>query len=103
MYPVSCRSLAINSELAYVLAGYLLMSALAVGTYWLDKQRAARGEWRITELTLHGVELLGGWPGAWVAQRMFRHKWKKTRYMIVFWAIVATHALAWMWWFGMLG
>ena len=95
--------MAINSEVGYVLAGYVLMSALAVGMYWLDKQRAARGAWRITELTLHGVELLGGWPGAWVAQHMFRHKWKKTRYMTVFWAIVATHAVAWMWWFGIFG
>jgi uncharacterized membrane protein YsdA (DUF1294 family) len=103
MYPVSCRSLAINSESAYLLAAYVLMSALAVCLYWLDKQRAGRGEWRITERTLHAVELLGGWPGAWIAQRVFRHKWKKTRYMIVFWTIVGVHALAWMWWFGMLG
>jgi uncharacterized membrane protein YsdA (DUF1294 family) len=47
--------------------------------------------------------LLGGWAGAWIAQRIFRHKWKKTRYMIVLWAIVATHAVAWMWWFGIFG
>lgn len=92
-----------DSQVPFVLAVYALMSALAVGMYWLDKQRAARGKWRITEMTLHGIELFGGWPGAWVAQRMFRHKWKKTQYMIVFWVIVGTHAIAWMWWFGMLG
>ena len=89
----------VNSAAAYVIAGYAFMSALAFGMYWLDKQRAGRGEWRITELTLHGIELLGGWPGAWVAQRMFRHKRKKARIMVVFRAIVGIHALAWIWWF----
>ena len=86
-----------------VCAGYALMSALAFGTYWLDKQRAGRGEWRIPERTLHGIELLGGWPGAWIAQRVFRHKWNKTPYMVVFWAIVGIHAIAWVWWFGVSG
>jgi uncharacterized membrane protein YsdA (DUF1294 family) len=94
---------AIDSAAALVLACYVLMSALAFVMYWLDKQRAGRGGWRIAELTLHGIELLGGWPGAWVAQRVFRHKWNKTPYMAVFWVIVGTHALAWLWWFSSRG
>jgi uncharacterized membrane protein YsdA (DUF1294 family) len=47
--------------------------------------------------------LLGGWPGALIAQRVFHHKWKKTRYVIVFWMIGGIHALAWAWWFGAFG
>jgi uncharacterized membrane protein YsdA (DUF1294 family) len=31
---------------------------------------------------------------------VFRHKWRKTRYVLVFWAIAAIHALAWAWWLG---
>jgi uncharacterized membrane protein YsdA (DUF1294 family) len=79
------------------------MSALAFALFWLDKRRAAGGQWRIPERTLHVVECLGGWPGAWVAQRVFRHKWRKTRYMVVFWAIVGAHLLAWAWWSGAVG
>ena len=82
----------------WVLAAYVLMSVVALGVYWIDKRRATRGNWRIPEATLHGIELLGGWPGAWIAQRVFRHKRRKTPYLIVFWAIVGIHALAWAWW-----
>jgi len=81
-----------------VLAVYAVMSAVAMFLYWIDKRRARGQAWRIAETTLHVVELLGGWPGAWVGQRIFRHKWHKRSYMLVFWAIVAGHAAAWAWW-----
>jgi uncharacterized membrane protein YsdA (DUF1294 family) len=90
-------------HVAAVVATYVLMSALAFALFWMDKRRAARGQWRIPERTLHVVEILGGWPGAWTAQRVFRHKWRKTRYMVVFWAIVGAHLLAWVWWTGAVG
>ena len=77
---------------------YLLMSAVAFALYTIDKRRAASNDWRISEATLHVVELLGGWPGAWVAQRVLRHKVQKGSYMLVFWAIIGIHACAWAWW-----
>jgi uncharacterized membrane protein YsdA (DUF1294 family) len=89
-----------NLGFPVVLAGYALMSALAFGMYWRDKSRAVRGERRIPEAMLHAIELSGGWPGAWAAQHVFRHKRKKTRYLVVFWGIAALHVLAWAWWFG---
>jgi len=86
-----------------VVSVYALMSAVAFGLYWIDKQRAIRGQWRIRETTLHLVALLGGWPGAWVARYVFHHKTRKTNYLIVFWTIVGLHACAWAWWFGAFG
>jgi uncharacterized membrane protein YsdA (DUF1294 family) len=59
--------------------------------YWSDKRRAEAGEWRIPEATLHLGELLGGWPGAFLAQRQLRHKTAKVSYQIVFWLIVLVH------------
>lgn len=41
---------------------------------------AERGRWRTPENTLHVAELLGGWPGALVAQQLFRHKTRKISY-----------------------
>jgi uncharacterized membrane protein YsdA (DUF1294 family) len=87
----------------FVLACYALMSAVAFAMYRRDKQRAERGEWRISEAALHLVELLGGWPGAWLAQQVFQHKRRKTAYMAVFWAIVGIHAAGWSWWAGAFG
>jgi uncharacterized membrane protein YsdA (DUF1294 family) len=93
----------VDFQTSLLLTGYLLMSLVALMAYWIDKRRAARAEWRISEGALHTIELLGGWPGAWVAQRVFRHKWRKTRYMVVFWAIGVIHVLAWAWWLGVFG
>lgn len=92
-----------HSETAWVGAVYALMSVVAFGMYGLDKRRAGRDEWRINEWTLHAIELFGGWPGAWVAQRVFRHKLRKTPYMLVFWVIGGLHACAWAWWWGAFG
>jgi len=77
--------------LAFVLGLYGLLSALAVALYWDDKRRARRDADRHPEFLLHLVEVLGGWPGAYVAQRLFRHKLTKVRYQVVFWVIVALH------------
>ena len=77
---------------------YALMSAVALAMYWSDKRRALRGRRRIPEVTLHAVELAGGWPGAWLAQRVLHHKSIKRGYQIVFWMIVAVHAAGWAWW-----
>ena len=59
-----------------------------------DKRLAVTGQWRTPESTLHALELLGGWPGSFLSQRIYRHKIVKTPYQISFWCIVALHQLA---------
>ena len=79
----------------FATAAYAAMSLLAFLLYAADKRRATRREWRISESTLHLVELLGGWPGALVAQQLLRHKRQKRSYIFVFWLIVVAHIAAW--------
>lgn len=43
---------------------------------------------------LHFFELIGGWPGAFVAQRRLRHKCSKPGYQAIFWLIVLMHQYA---------
>ena len=58
--------------------------------YYVDKRAAMRGKWRVSEFTLHTLEFLGGWPGAFVAQKMFHHKTKKKSYQSTYiWVIFA--------------
>lgn len=57
--------------------------------------RRRRARWRIQELHLHLAELLGGWPGALVAQCWLRHKCSKRSYQTVFWVIVFLHLAVW--------
>jgi uncharacterized membrane protein YsdA (DUF1294 family) len=74
-----------------LMAGLALLSAATFFVYRSDKRRAETGAWRIPETTLHLMALLGGWPGAFLAQRRFRHKTSKTSFQIAFWAIVLVH------------
>jgi uncharacterized membrane protein YsdA (DUF1294 family) len=84
---------------AWVVGGYLFVSIVTFVAYGLDKRRAIRGERRVPERRLHGLELLGGWPGALVGQTVFRHKRRKLRYMLVFLGIVGVHVALWIAWF----
>ena len=73
---------------------YLVMSLVAFAAYAMDKRAAKRGEWRTPEATLHTLELLCGWPCAWLAQRLLRHKSVKTSFRIVFFLMVVLNLAA---------
>ncbi|MDD0972479.1 DUF1294 domain-containing protein [Pseudomonas fontis] len=74
---------------------YLLASLVCVWLYRQDKRRAAEQGQRTPEKVLHGCELLGGWPGALLAQQLYRHKTRKVSYQLVFWLIVLVHQVFW--------
>ena len=63
----------------------ILFSLITYGLYAKDKAAAQKNEWRVSERTLHVAALLGGWPGALLAQERLRHKTRKTRFRVVFW------------------
>ena len=85
-------------EWQWFAGSYALMSALSFSLYGLDKRAAARGGRRTPEARLHFFELLGGWPGALLAQRVFRHKTRKRSFLVVFYVAVVANlaALAWI-------
>ncbi|SEJ45752.1 Uncharacterized membrane protein YsdA, DUF1294 family [Pseudomonas linyingensis] len=83
---------------SWALLAYGGASLLVLVLYWHDKRSARQGQRRTPENTLHAVELLGGWPGALVAQQVFRHKTRKVSYQVVFWGIVALHQAFWFDW-----
>lgn len=80
-----------------VAALYLFNSAIAFGAYAFDKAAAKRGNWRVPESTLHLFGLLGGWPGALLAQQAFRHKSKKRPFQVMFWITVILNCVALIW------
>lgn len=71
----------------------VVASLVSLGVYVADKHRARAGDWRISEAGLHLTELLGGWPGAFLAQRHLRHKVSKFNFQVVFWGIVLGYQL----------
>lgn len=69
-------------------AVFAAISSVTYIAYAHDKRRARSRGWRVTEATLHLLEAIGGWPGAFLAQRRLRHKCSKLSYQVVFWLIV---------------
>lgn len=63
---------------------YLGVSILCVIVYAVDKSAAVAGRRRISENTLLGLGLVGGWPGAILAQQFLRHKLRKRPFMVSF-------------------
>ena len=94
LYGVIALGLRGGSWLA--IAAYPLLSLAAFALYGYDKKQARDQGQRVPEKVLHAVEVAGGWPGALVAQQVFRHKTRKVSYQLVFWLIVAVHQLFWI-------
>lgn len=67
---------------------YAAMSVIAVIMYAKDKNAAQQDRWRTSESTLHTISLLGGWPGAAIAQSFLRHKSKKISFKVTYWVTV---------------
>ena len=63
--------------LAVALVLSLVLSIVCFAMYAVDKSAALKGAQRIPERTLLSVGYFGGWPGALLAQRTFRHKTRK--------------------------
>ena len=72
-------------------------SALCFVFYAIDKAAARAGRERIPESMLLSLGFVGGWPGAIVAQQVFRHKTTKRSFRIRFWLSVATNAGLFLW------
>lgn len=86
-----------------ILALYFFASVLTFIMYAIDKSAAQRGAWRTQESTLHLFSLIGGWPGALIAQQKLRHKSRKKSFRFVFWVTVCLNCAAFIWLFTSTG
>ena len=60
------------------------VNLIAFLAMYIDKKKAKWGKWRIKESTLFTLVLLGGGIGGIAGMYIFRHKTKKTRFVIGF-------------------
>lgn len=77
-----------------ILGVYVAASIISFVAYFRDKSAAENDRWRTPESTLHLIGLIGGWPGALAAQRMFRHKSSKPSFQGMFWITVILNCCA---------
>ena len=71
----------LHSCLAYYL---LAINVVAFIVYGIDKYKAKKAKWRISEATLLLLAILGGSIGAWMGMKVWHHKTmhKKFKYGI---------------------
>ncbi|MEM0577752.1 DUF1294 domain-containing protein [Flavobacterium polysaccharolyticum] len=77
----------------------LLINVLAFILIGYDKIVAQKNKRRIPETTLLTFVFFGGTLGSGLAMLLFRHKTRKTSYLIKFWLIVVLQVLATIGWF----
>lgn len=77
-----------------VLPAAFVFNLVTFFVYWQDKFAATRGAWRTAENTLHLFGLAGGWPGAWFAHRILRHKSAKQAFRDLYWVTAVLNVMA---------
>ncbi len=78
----------------WIVGLYAVLSLIAFAAYGIDKSAARKNRQRISEDTLLALGLIGGWPGALVAQQVFRHKTRKRSFRRMFWVTVVVNLAA---------
>lgn len=71
----------------------LAANLLSIFLYGIDKLAAIAGTRRTPEVVLFTLGCLGGWPSAYIAQMLFRHKTRKVSFQIACIASVLINAL----------
>ena len=77
-----------TSLLLFILFHFPFVNIFTFWAYGRDKHLARCGEWRIPEIQLHTLEILGGTIGAIAGQKFFHHKNKKKSFMATFFATI---------------
>lgn len=60
----------------------VLINLAAFAVYGLDKWKAKRHAYRISENMLIGLAVIGGSAGAWFGMQIFRHKTKHQKFTV---------------------
>lgn len=60
----------------------LILNVFGFIQFGVDKKRAQKGKWRISEASLFTTALLGGSIGCIVGMKVFRHKTKHKSFII---------------------
>ncbi|QHE85864.1 DUF1294 domain-containing protein [Hydrogenophaga sp. BPS33] len=84
-----------------ILTAVVLLNLATFYFYWRDKDAAVNDTLRVPEQQLHALAVAGGWPGAWFAQQILRHKTVKQPFRAVYWGTVAVNIgalLGWLLW-----
>lgn len=61
----------------------VIINIVAFAMYGIDKSKAKKKRWRISEASLLSMAFLGGAYGAWLGMRVFHHKTRHKKFQIL--------------------
>ena len=79
--------------LKLVLIYIAVLSLITFFAYGIDKHKARKGAWRISEKALLGLGMLGGAAGGLLGMRVFHHKTKHRYFWVINFAALLLHIL----------
>jgi uncharacterized membrane protein YsdA (DUF1294 family) len=71
----------------YLLLYLVIVNAVTYFLYWRDKRASRQRDWRTPEAVLLFFGFIGGTIAGFVAQRVLRHKNRKTSFQFKFWSL----------------
>lgn len=74
---------------------FAAINLVAIATTCLDKHRAKKGQWRISEARLLLLGFLGGALFEWITMRVIHHKTKRKKFMVTLPVFFILHAAGW--------
>lgn len=72
---------------------FLLINLITALFFAIDKRKAVNNKWRIPELSLFILALLGGSLGGILAMRIFRHKTNSIKFALIMPVLLIINAL----------
>jgi len=72
---------------------YAVINIIAFILYGIDKHKAKKEKWRISEAVLITVAVIGGALGAFAGMKLFHHKTRKKKFRIAVPLFIVLHAL----------
>ena len=76
-------ALVLLTELNWYIDWLVAWSIALFVLYGIDKTQAKLNGWRVPEIVLHALALIGGFIGGWLGMFIFRHKTRKPVFKVV--------------------
>ena len=87
-----------NPSILHIVLIYLaVINVVAFILYGIDKFKAKQSKWRISEVSLLGLAVIGGSIGAWIGMAVWHHKTlhKKFKYGIPLIVVIQIGLVLW--------
>ena len=82
-----------------ILIYLIAINVVTFFAYGIDKWKAKRSKWRISEATLLGMAVNGGSIGAWLGMRVWHHKTMHKKFQLGIPLIIVVQIALMIWYF----